>query len=407
MLEPHEAAAGGATAGLESELAALRARRDMLRQKLRDAESAAEKARADRRRLGGERADLKAAAAADCGVLEAEGVASAIADALDEISHRIEDGDRRLAEERGRREREEAEASAAAAAEALRVAAINFHKVAQSFVQALEAATSIPEAVGVAALVRNTAKEALMAARAVSGQLARNVALPGARGEFLDYADLVDRGGKGRTGADGIEPIVILVPSRSHTRVIASGFATLYPDLANRYVFLDFEDLPPADRPAQMGNAVRAFARAALPARMIALFDNDTSGHAALASLSDVALSASIRAMTLPPAETGRRYPTVSPQGGIAMDVNGLACGIEIYLGRAALSRPGGELRPVLWTGFDPRLKRYQGEVEGKSDVIEQFMALLRSCSRPDEARARFSDLARLLTVVAAAFEPD
>ncbi|HET7702401.1 MAG TPA: hypothetical protein VFK35_03305, partial [Candidatus Limnocylindrales bacterium] len=32
-----------------------------------------------------------------------------------------------------------------------------------------------------------------------------------------------------------------------------------------------------------------------------------------------------------------------------------------------------GGLRPVQWTGFNPKLGRYQGELVGKGEVLDRF----------------------------------
>ena len=55
------------------------------------------------------------------------------------------------------------------------------------------------------------------------------------------------------------------------------------------------------------------------------------------------------------------------------MDVNGKAASLELYLGRAALTR-GHELRPVRWTGFVQEAHGYQGEVEEKNKIVEAFI---------------------------------
>ncbi|MGE3296378.1 MAG: hypothetical protein AB7I68_03405 [Porticoccaceae bacterium] len=60
--------------------------------------------------------------------------------------------------------------------------------------------------------------------------------------------------------------------------------------------------------------------------------------------------------------------------------VNGKACGIELYLGRVALSS-NGVLRPVRWTGYDKVTDSYQGEVDEKDAVQEAFLATMRSGS--------------------------
>ena len=64
-------------------------------------------------------------------------------------------------------------------------------------------------------------------------------------------------------------------------------------------------------------------------------------------------------------------------RGVSIMDVNGLACGIEFYLGSDCLSGADGQLTPVQWRGYDAKLRRYQGELLAKREVLERFRAKL------------------------------
>jgi hypothetical protein len=72
--------------------------------------------------------------------------------------------------------------------------------------------------------------------------------------------------------------------------------------------------------------------------------------------------------------------------------VNGSAAGIELYLGREALMLDGA-LRPVRWTGFVQAAQKYQGEVEGKADVLAAFLQKIDAVKTPEEARAVFPEL--------------
>src|ERR1019366_7164539 len=71
------------------------------------------------------------------------------------------------------------------------------------------------------------------------------------------------------------------------------------------------------------------------------------------------------------------------PTGLSAMDVNGLAGSVELYLGTDSLVGSDGNFVPVQWKGYDAKLRRYQGEVQ------ERFRAKLEACeadpSRIDE----------------------
>jgi hypothetical protein len=86
------------------------------------------------------------------------------------------------------------------------------------------------------------------------------------------------------------------------------------------------------------------------------------------------------------------------------MDVSGMACGIEMYLGRDALSDGAGGLRPVRWTGWNPKMQRYQGAIECKDLVEKRFLAAFAKCASPAEARAAFPDLAAVVDKIVAVF---
>jgi hypothetical protein len=86
------------------------------------------------------------------------------------------------------------------------------------------------------------------------------------------------------------------------------------------------------------------------------------------------------------------------------MNVNGLACGIEMYLGADALRNQDGEFRPVRWTGYVAKLGRYQGVVEGKDEIVDRFLASLRACPDSMAARKKFPDMARVIDMITAAF---
>lgn len=204
-----------------------------------------------------------------------------------------------------------------------------------------------------------------------------------------------------------VEPIVILTEGSSDTRIVKASLDVMYPHLAELYTFLDFEDVRAEGGAEHLCKIVRAFAGARLRTRIVGLFDHDTAGHAALASLSNITLPSNIRLLTLPDAQVALDYPTVGPQGLQRMDVNRMAGGIELYLGPSALHDGSGEFRPVRWTGYNRKLNRYQGEVEGKRDIVETYIVHLAMCASPEEARARFPDMDRLLQKLFAVFARD
>ena len=128
-----------------------------------------------------------------------------------------------------------------------------------------------------------------------------------------------------------------------------------------------------------MVKMLRAFAAARAPLRLVAVFDNDTAGLEALRLVRGDGLPASFALVRLPDIELARKYPTLGPTGEHVADVNGRAASIELYLGKAALS-VSGRFRPVRWKGTVKGEDAYQGEVEGKSDIQEEFEQLSPLC---------------------------
>jgi hypothetical protein len=198
-------------------------------------------------------------------------------------------------------------------------------------------------------------------------------------------------------------PIVILTEGRSDARVLSAALEAMAPHLADLFSFLDFDGVKLEGSADALVKNLRAFAGARVSTRMLALFDNDTAGLAALSLISESELPPNFRAMSLPYGTLAAAYPTTGPQGRAVMDVNGLACSIELYLGREALTGAGG-LSRVRWTGYNSKMGRYQGAVEDKSAIVDRFMSALRTCRSPTEARSRFPDLAGVVDMLAAAF---
>ncbi|MFA1672067.1 hypothetical protein ACDY97_04420 [Rhizobium mongolense] len=86
------------------------------------------------------------------------------------------------------------------------------------------------------------------------------------------------------------------------------------------------------------------------------------------------------------------------------MDINGAACSIELFLGRAALSDENGNLRPVRWSSWNKAASRYQGELENKNAATAQFLIAMKSGATPPQLRRKFKDMDGLLKAIFAGF---
>jgi hypothetical protein len=167
--------------------------------------------------------------------------------------------------------------------------------------------------------------------------------------------------------------VIILPEGRNDADVLDLAIRVLRPHLAGFLRVARF-DMPRDGGAGSLVSTIRTLAAAGIANRVVALFDNDTAAIDALSTLDRRSVPANIRVLTLPAIEFASAYPTIGPTGLTTTDINGLAASIEVYLGSDVLTDPKtGQLRPVQWTGYNKKMKRYQGEVLEKSDVLDAF----------------------------------
>lgn len=181
--------------------------------------------------------------------------------------------------------------------------------------------------------------------------------------------------------------VIVLTEGKTDKRILERSLSLLYPHLAEYFHFFDFDGeggkVPGGAGP--LAHLVRAFAAADVRHRVVALFDNDTAGRSAVNSLKLLPLPKTLEVRHYPDLELARNYPTIGPSGPSMMDVNGMAAGLELYLGEDVLS-DGDGLRPVQWKGYNDKTKTYQGEVTDKRGVQEGFRRKIERCeSNPGE----------------------
>jgi hypothetical protein len=174
--------------------------------------------------------------------------------------------------------------------------------------------------------------------------------------------------------------IVVLTEGKTDRAVLEGAFRLLYPHLAEFYSFTDFDGARASGGAGTQVNTLKAFIGAGIVNRIIAIFDNDTAAHVATRSLRGIRLPETVRVLLYPDLDLARNYPTLGPQGISSMDVNGLATGIELYLGEDVLRQTDGTLTPVQWRGYDQSIRQYQGEVLNKDELHQKFAEKLQAC---------------------------
>lgn len=200
--------------------------------------------------------------------------------------------------------------------------------------------------------------------------------------------------------------VLILTEGTSDTQILSSAIRAMYPEFADMYEFVDFEEFKIEGGVSMVTKMVKAFAGVRMTQRILALFDNDVAGLEEKKVLDRlVSLPASIRTMALPNVPIGHLYPTIGPEGLRDMDVNGSACSIELFLGQDALSDDMGNLRPIRWTSWNKTACRYQGELENKNAAKLCFIDAMKAGGDPHSLRIRFPEMDGLLNSIFHAFD--
>lgn len=180
--------------------------------------------------------------------------------------------------------------------------------------------------------------------------------------------------------------LVVLTEGSTDAEFLTAAIDVLLSHLAGYVTFLDYYSNRPHGGVGALVRAVKAFAAAGIGNRVVAVFDNDTAAAEALTTLDEALLPANFRVVRLPRLLMAESYPTLGPTGETTWDVNGLACSLELYLGKDVLCDEGEALMPVQWRGYSTKLRRYQGELLDKALVHARYrhkVAVARTAGGP------------------------
>lgn len=202
---------------------------------------------------------------------------------------------------------------------------------------------------------------------------------------------------------------IILTEGWTDASILRRALDLLYPHLSDYYSFLDFESTRSPGGAGHLVSLIKAFSATGITNKVIALFDNDTAATDARRALAAVSLPRNISIRAYPNLAMLRSYPTLGPSGNTALDVNGLAASIELYLGRDVLTQADGSLTPVQWKGYNETLGQYQGEVMRKAQLQHAFDRKADSALADSELleAGDWSGLSAIAQVIFTAFDDE
>lgn len=216
-----------------------------------------------------------------------------------------------------------------------------------------------------------------------------------------DLTDVINGGWVDESQARNVdyEKIIILTEGKTDVEFISNSIAKLFPHIRSYYHFIDFEEYKVEGSAPALVKLIRAFAAANIKHPIIAIFDNDTAGLKEMKKVTSIKVPPNIRILKYPDVALAKKYPTIGPTGQKKMNINGLACSIEMYLGVDVLTRDS-KLIPIQWKAFDDKVKKYQGEIVDKNYVHETFRNKLEQ-----NGIAEIRELTELLFVIFNAYK--
>jgi len=174
------------------------------------------------------------------------------------------------------------------------------------------------------------------------------------------------------------EKITILTEGVTDSNFIKESLRILEPEIADYYKFIDNKKYNIRGGAANIVHTVRSFVGSNIDNKVIALFDNDTAGIKELNILNRITLPYNIKAFHYPDISLANSYPTIGPTGNEKLNINGLACSIELYLGKDVLQDDDKSFYPVKWKGDQTSDNNYQGVILNKSIIQDRFKAKIR-----------------------------
>jgi hypothetical protein len=175
------------------------------------------------------------------------------------------------------------------------------------------------------------------------------------------------------------EKIIILTEGSVDKLVLEKSLELLYPHLSGYYSFMDFGISNAPGSAGSLVNTIKAFVGSGITNRVVAIFDNDTAAYVAIRGLRKTSVPPNIKVINYPNTELAKSYPTLGPSGVSNLDINGLACSVELYFGVDVLTL-GGQLIPIHWKGYDVSVDQYQGEIIRKQELQDAFFDKLSKC---------------------------
>lgn len=185
------------------------------------------------------------------------------------------------------------------------------------------------------------------------------------------YSD-IEQGGYARR-EDFVRPLnpgdsfLIVTEGSSDAAILRHALRILRPHVSDFFNFVDMEEGYPFSGTGNLFRFVQGLISISVQNNVLVIFDNDAEGVASYERCRELKVLSNMRILKLPDLPGFRSFQTVGPNGESKSDINGCGAAIECYLDLDAGAR-------VRWTSYNAKANTYQGELEGKTRYMRNFL---------------------------------
>jgi HEPN/Toprim N-terminal domain 1 len=188
-------------------------------------------------------------------------------------------------------------------------------------------------------------------------------------------------------GLSNTDRYLVVTEGSSDAAILKKSLPKVAEDVADFFDFIDMSENYPFTGTGNVTRFIQGLAKIKIQNRILVVLDNDTAGHSALQTLQTLNLPSNIKITVLPDIVDCKKVRTLGPSGKKSENVNGRAASIEWFLD---LKHGSGKHPTVRWTSYDARLKKYQGELEGKEEYTRVFLKLADRNSNYDFSKLEY-----------------
>ena len=161
---------------------------------------------------------------------------------------------------------------------------------------------------------------------------------------------------------------LIVTKESSDVAILRHALKILRPHVADFFDFVDMQEGYPFSGTGNVFRFVQGLISISVQNDILVLFDNHAEGVANYERCCrELKVLSNMRILKLPNLPVLKAFLTIGPNGEQKADINGRAAAIECYVDLDAHAR-------IRWTSYNTKTNTYQGELEGKTRYMLDFL---------------------------------